>query len=201
MRRVLWFAGAVALVSCGALLEYYFRPILPRMQPKIAIISADESSTKALTGALSEACPQAAYTAEKGKEDSDYRVALFWNADHWSSFVTRRDGAVVLFPEDPQYTGSDYKIILRRICNALVRDASLWAADQTFRSQIGAKVNRGVEWQSSSADRFEIRDLRNGPVVSTALVDRKSGRVWVWKTGAKESSAFFEEDVIPKPDN
>ena len=52
---------------------------------------------------------------------------------------------------------------------------------------------------------FELHQVRNGPLMTTALLDRKTGRVWIWtkitdakKVGGPES-AFVEEEVIPQP--
>jgi hypothetical protein len=52
---------------------------------------------------------------------------------------------------------------------------------------------------------FELHEVRNGPLITTALLDRRTGRVWIWTkfAGAKKiglpESAFVEEKVIPQP--
>ena len=54
-------------------------------------------------------------------------------------------------------------------------------------------------------DEFDLHEVRNGTVITTALLNRRTGRVWIWtkvtdaqKTGGPES-AFLEETIIPKP--
>ena len=54
-------------------------------------------------------------------------------------------------------------------------------------------------------DQFELHEVRNGPLMTTALLNRRTGRVWIWtkltdskKTGGPDS-AFIEEAVIPRP--
>lgn len=54
-------------------------------------------------------------------------------------------------------------------------------------------------------NEFELHEVRNGTLITTALLDRKTGRVWIWTkfTDAKKlggpDSAFMEEQVVPRP--
>ncbi|MGH9452369.1 MAG: hypothetical protein ACRD2O_00185 [Terriglobia bacterium] len=51
-------------------------------------------------------------------------------------------------------------------------------------------------------DRYEIREVRNGIVEGTVLLDRESGRVWMMEEGGTGQSRFetFEEmAVVPQP--
>jgi hypothetical protein len=67
------------------------------------------------------------------------------------------------------------------------------------------RLNREENDQSPDGNRYDLREVRNGALTTTALIDKKSGRVWLWtdyhdKLGNK-SSGFLEEDETPKPDN
>ena len=53
-------------------------------------------------------------------------------------------------------------------------------------------------------DRYELREIRNGAFIGTALLDKQTGRVWTLGTTSKggqvTSGSFVEVPVIPKPE-
>lgn len=52
-------------------------------------------------------------------------------------------------------------------------------------------------------DRYELKDIRNGNYVGTALLDKQTGRVWTLGTSSKAgtvtSLSFEEAYVLPEP--
>jgi hypothetical protein len=133
-------------------------------------------------------------------KQSDYDIVLVWDEGSWSAYTQRTDSA-----ELPHETNADYEAVLRRVCDAIARDARLWTADRVFRSQSDVHLNREENDQSPDGNRYDLREVRNGALTTTGLINKKSGRVWLWtdyhdKLGNK-SSGFLEEEETPKPDN
>ena len=52
-------------------------------------------------------------------------------------------------------------------------------------------------------DRYELKDIRNGTFVGTALLDKQTGRIWTLATSSKGGSvtslSFDEAYVLPLP--
>jgi len=55
-------------------------------------------------------------------------------------------------------------------------------------------------------NRYELRDVRNGSIVTSAIFDKQTGRVWTWlRTGegktyfAAETVYSFQDSPIPDP--
>ena len=90
-------------------------------------------------------------------------------------------------------TDQDYNRLLRDACGCL-KDESKYAWPEISPSNM-------------DMSRYDVHDLRNGNVATSAILDRHTGKVWIWTNltddkGAKTGkSAFVEEDVVPKPDN
>ncbi len=114
---------------------------------------------------------------------------VFWSHDHWSAQLFRSDDAYMLEEDSP-----DFNRILRDSCKALRYDSGGWGV----RPLKAAKAE--------PTDRYDLRELHNGAVSTSAMIDRKTGKVWIWtnlmdnngkKTG---KSAFLSEEVVPEPE-
>ncbi len=50
-------------------------------------------------------------------------------------------------------------------------------------------------------DRYELHEIRNGNTISTALLDKQTGRIWVAQAVGKDAiHVFMPIDVFSKPD-
>jgi hypothetical protein len=114
--------------------------------------------------------------------DADYTVFANWNMDRWRVIVSRTD-SVWLSMQD----GSDFAKLMRDACATIMRDSETGYVSTRKPSAV-------------ISDRYDIHDVRNGNVVSTALVDRRTGRVWVWRSGKGGRTRFVEEEISPEPD-
>jgi hypothetical protein len=123
-------------------------------------------------------------------DDADYQLTMFWSSNHWSAQLFRSDDAYLL-EED----SADFNHVLRDSCKTLRYDSLEWLAP----------LKTGTAKKEELSDRYELREIRNGPLSTSAMIDKKTGRVWVWtevtnngkKTGR---TAFLSEDVIPEPE-
>jgi hypothetical protein len=126
------------------------------------------------------------------QKEADYRLLMFWREGQWRSYLSRSDSAY-LFDED----SVDFSQIVRDGCRAMLED-----------TKYPAPIPAGQQGpQSHEVDRYELRDVRNGAVTSSAILDKKTGKVWIWNNVTDEKgrktgkSAFVSEEVSPEPDN
>jgi hypothetical protein len=106
------------------------------------------------------------------EKEADYTMLVEWRQNRWVGTVHRRDSALVYRGEDP-----NYKQILGAGCRAIEGDFTDWVpAAGEIRSGIH---NQGVVPPYPS-DRFDLREIHNGSLTSTALLDKSTGAVWVW---------------------
>jgi hypothetical protein len=167
----------------------------PRLQAKIGITGKGDLPRETFV----KACPNEAIG---GTDSADYKLTMFWSDQDksWHGFLLRKDDAVL-----KTYQGPDSAKIARQICQFVQRDFPAWLATERERTSSESREQTGrIPDQVPSAGRFELRDVRNGPLFTTAMIDTKSGRVWVWiqyhdKNGKETSSGFLEEDITPKP--
>jgi hypothetical protein len=169
------------------------------MQPKIFVSAPDSPPNFDPAAAVTTACTQMAFVTDR--KQSDYDIVLVWDEGSWSAYTQRTDSA-----ELPSETNADYEAVLRRVCGAIARDAKLWAADRVFRSESDLQFNREDNNRPSDGERYELRDLRIGTDMRTGMIDRRSGRVWIWtqyrdQKGNYTGSSFLEEEETPKPDS
>lgn len=201
INRVLTLAGIMVLLVLGW--RYVSTHPLQRKQPRIYV--GDLVGGYAHSDWIKDfraACPHMALVTDE--KAADYSMKASWvpreRESRWVAFAERRDTAQVYIGES-----RDYIQILRDTCRLIRADLEDWTPpDVTF------PPDKRTEAESpKAADRFDLRDVRNGNVVTSAIFDRQTGRVWVWtnikgKNGNNES-AFMAEDVYsytrsPKPD-
>lgn len=123
-------------------------------------------------------------------DEADYQLFTFWGDNKWSARLFRNDLGFLLEEDSP-----DFNRILRDSCNALHYDSAEWLAP------LGADRTAAT----GATDRYDLRELRNGALSTSAIIDKKTGKVWVWteitsngkKTG---KTAFLSEEVIPEPE-
>lgn len=139
------------------------------------------------------ACPNAAFMTDE--DGADYKLMAAWTDNRWDAATARSDGAMVYMTH-----GTDYAKILRDACAQVRADANRWARPETQVHTIPQAAITGASKQTEGKDRYELRDIRNGNTISSAIFDKETGRVWVWttlagKSGQKTGSAFISEDV------
>jgi gas vesicle protein len=133
---------------------------------------------------IREICPDTLIVFER--EKADYSQSMFWIQNHWRAVLTG-DSALLLAEETP-----DFNKIIRDVCKA-IREDQKWPS-------------RSLEQKNNLLDRYELRDLRNGNVSTSAMLDKQTGKVWVWKNITRDGkatgkTAFLSEEVSPRPDD
>jgi hypothetical protein len=136
---------------------------------------------------LWEACPNTPLVTWNHKE-ADYTVSAYWDTSKntWRVSTSRTDSAWLSFEESP-----DFARLMRHVCSIIQEDSSMGIPLKSDASQVG---------RASESDRFDIHEIRNGPVMTSALFDRRTGKVWIWSKGKNGNTSFFQEDVIPEPE-
>jgi hypothetical protein len=184
----------VAVVS-----TYFFARLHHREQPRIFVHQGKYAHSEWIKD-FRAACPHMAFV--KSEEAADYIIEAFWAAPRgrWFTWTERRDTALIHRADGP-----DYVQLLRESCRLIQDDLKDWRLPD---GSLPDDKRPGLASTKANADRYELHDVRNGTVVSSAIFDRQTGRVWVWtnmkgKNGAE--SAFIAEDVYsyiesPKPD-
>lgn len=163
-------------------------------RPKLFVGHTEVSTTIQHTpvGSLEDnlqSCPEAVLVWDV--DDADYQLEMKWGKDHWASALTRKDYAFLFSENNP-----DSNQLVRDACRAIRRD-SAWLAESHRNASSGAI--------GSVDDRYELRELHNGPLSTSALLDKRTGKIWVWKemtmNGKKTGSTeFASETVTPEPE-
>ncbi len=122
-------------------------------------------------------------------DDVDYRLIMSWKENRWSARLFRADFGFLLEEDSP-----DFNQVLRDSCKAIRYDLLEWLPRSTANLP-----------KPEMTERYELRELRNGGLSTSALLDKKTGKVWVWteltEHGKKVGkSAFLSEDVVPEPE-
>lgn len=186
--------GAVVVVS------FFFISNRHRSQATIFVGEQSGFGKDAITfphsdwlDSFSKACPDAAFML--GPDESDYKIMATWSDGRWYAVMSRRDGALMQISQDP-----DYAKILREACERVRDDIRVRGRPLLSARGTAPESTFTVSQQADNSDRYELRDIRNGNLVTSAIFDKKTGRVWVWttltgKNGQKTGSAFVSEDV------
>jgi hypothetical protein len=183
------FLSTVGLAACSHLAGK--RELRPRPRLFVGHYAADNVWAPEWGHAkdIWESCPEAAFVWDR--DAADYQLTIHWSDGRWSAQLFRSDFAYLLEEDSP-----DFNRIVRDSCKALRYDSMEWRAPLK-----ADKVGK-----EGPADRYDLRELRNGTVSTAAIIDKKTGRVWIWtniidnngkKTG---KSAFLSEEVIPEPE-
>jgi hypothetical protein len=161
----------------------------PRQRPVLVMEDGRNTGFQSIRETLAM-CPGVALGfAPNVGGTSYYHLLLDWHENRWEGYLFQ-DAA------EQEYAiwagaGADYNALLRAAC-----------------SRIGDDVV--YRWPEASAPaaaetgRYDLHDLRNGNVATSAILDRKTGRVWVWTAitdsrGVKTKTEFTEEDLVPTP--
>jgi hypothetical protein len=133
---------------------------------------------------------------------ADYSIQAVWVPlrTRWFTWTERNDTALI-----HQAEGPDCVEILRNTCRLIRADLDDWTLPDGTLPQV---KRADAESSKANADRYELRDVRNGNIATSAILDRQTGRVWVWtNTKGKNGneSSFVAENVYsfvqsPKPD-
>lgn len=141
-------------------------------------------------------CAPFALMLPEGEENSDYSVETRWAQGHWEAEVFRNDRAFIYKGEN-----ADSHRLLRSVCRAIRDDAPRWITLDPDVSPAELAKNMAAKERARTSDRYEVRDIRNGAVTTTALIDKRTGRVWVWTKLSNGQTEFLEEEVTPRPDH
>jgi hypothetical protein len=134
-----------------------------------------------------ESCPSIELMFDESQ--TDYGLWMNWQKDHWNTTLLRTDSAFLLQEDSP-----DFNQIVRHACKAIHKDEE-WPVPE-----------KKSEEKKSEANRYELHDLHNGPISTSAIIDKKSGKVWVWTTltdnrGKQTGKSYFaSEEVSPEPE-
>jgi len=128
------------------------------------------------------------------EQNSDYSIEPHWEGGRWKAEVGRSDNAYIYAGEDP-----DSHRLLRAACRAIRSDSPGWISlkPQVPPSELGEPTRDAAR----PSDRFELREVRNGSLATTAMIDKRSGRIWIWTKYSDGRSGFLEEDVTPQPEH
>jgi hypothetical protein len=174
-------AAIVALAVAGIVGAYLLGT---HARPRIApVVFVDENSGVFLDHAdeVGQACPDAAFSL--GKNGAEYILWLGWDKDHWRSMLIRQGDSVLLMETD----SPDYKQIVRDACRA-IRPDTAWLSEH--RKEKASEVHAAED-----SNRYELRDIHDGDISRSALLDKQTGKVWGWY-----GSVFIQEKVSPEPD-
>jgi hypothetical protein len=182
-------AAAALLACCVVVLGAYFiadHSRTPKYRPVLVVANAENHSENEAN--ILAACPGVALGFENNVERTThyYNLVMFWKDNQWKSFLFQESSS----QEYLLWTAVDqnYDRLLRDACDRL-KDESRYAWPET-----------------SDVNRYDLHDLHNGNLLTAAILDRQTGRVWIWTSltdnkGAKTGkSAFLEEKLVPNPD-
>jgi hypothetical protein len=123
-------------------------------------------------------------------DQADYSLRMVWIEDAWYAMLLRHDSVIL-----HRYQGKDHNAIIRDACRQVQKDPD-WPMVE--RLDKAASIAKRVD-APAAGDRYELRDVRNGPVVTTGIIDRRSGQIWIWTKGPNGKTYFLQEDMIPEP--
>ena len=130
--------------------------------------------------------------------EADYTLVAGWVRNAWSATVRRHDSALIYRGQSP-----NYKEILRGACRAIADDRGNW--EETTSATDTASAAEERQEQLSPTDRYDLRDLHNGMKTTTAILDKRTGRVWIWteltdnKGKSTGETAFVGEQTLGSP--
>jgi hypothetical protein len=133
---------------------------------------------------LRQACPNVAFSLSK--EGSEYRLSMSWINEHWQSSLIREDSVLLMTSNSP-----DFKQIMREACRAIKPDTA-WLLETRKR-----KVSEPHAVEESN--RYELREIHDGSISRSALLDKRTGKVWGWHA-LSVKGWFDQEDISPEPD-
>lgn len=68
----------------------------------------------------------------------------------------------------------------------------------------GPERQQQIQAPATPPLRFELHEIRNGTYIGTAMIDKRTGRIWTlgsdMKSGHVTNVSFREVDVYPRPD-
>ncbi|HZL68335.1 MAG TPA: hypothetical protein VFC29_13510 [Candidatus Limnocylindrales bacterium] len=124
------------------------------------------------------------------QDQADYMLGMRWVGDTWHAVLVRHDSVIL-----HQYEGKDSNAIIRDACKQVQKDPD-WP--MVGRLEKTTSIAKPADIPGPG-DRYELRDVRNGSVVITGIIDRQTGRIWIWKEGLRGNTFFLQEDMIPDP--
>jgi hypothetical protein len=175
--------AVVALALAGVVGAYLLGT---HERPKVApVVFIDEGLLLDHADEIRQACPTAAFSLEK--DGAEYRLWMGWDKDHWHSMLVRQGDAVLLIEKD----SPDYKQIVRDACRA-IRPDTAWLSEHR-------KEKASTAHAAEESNRYELRDIHDGGISRSALLDKRTGKVWGWHA-LSGKGWFNQEDISPEPD-
>jgi hypothetical protein len=153
---------------------------------KLVLVVDDERSTDdAWMSKVLSACPGTFLSFDKAQSSDHYLALLLWRENKWNGTLWR------------DASGEEYLLWARNSS-----DYGKLLADMCVQAQDDWK--HPLPPAQSHDARYDLHDLRNGNVATSAILDRQTGRVWIWSSitdrkGVKTKSEFVEEELSPSP--
>jgi hypothetical protein len=178
---------ACCVVALGAfILLQYLRE--PRQRPVLVIEDGRPGDDRQI-GDILRTCPGVILGFSPNVDGTNYyQLQMAWRVNQWEGmlFQDAAEQEYIIWAS----SGLDYNALLRAACSRL-RD------DERY-----SWPGMGLP-AASDAERYDLHDLRNGSLATSAILDRKTGRVWIWSKCSDckgpEKSSFVEEKLVPTP--
>jgi hypothetical protein len=177
-------------VIVGALLAVTFSRVitLPHGKPRSRLFVSDGYGINGPKATFNHAtdvrqsCPETVFALEEDR--ADYSLTMYWGQGQWAGML--EGNGAFLFKEN----SADFNKIVRDACK-VIQDDEKWPL-------------RNQEPKQTLLDRYELRELRNGTLSTSAILDKQTGEVWVWTNITRDGketgkSAFVAEEVSPPP--
>ena len=182
MQRLVAFL-ACCVVALGAyILVREFRA--PRYRP-ILVVEDGRSGDEQWMANILAMCPGVALGSSSNYDASNrYLLQMSFRENRWHAILWRAKEYALWVGVDP-----DYNKLLTDACGRL-KDESEYALPEHPAERV-------------DSNRYDLHDLRNGNIATSAILDRKTGRVWIWSKCSDckgpEKSFFSEEQLVPSP--
>lgn len=185
-------ATAIAVLVLVAIIGAYLLGTrrLPGDPPIVFISSSDILPEHA--DEIRQACPSAAFALSD--EPAEYVLSMGWDKDRWTSMLIRKDSVLLMKKDSP-----DYKQIVREACRAIQPDTAWLSDHRTRKSSEPRAANEPHAAEDST--RYELRDIHDGSISRSALLDKRTGKIWAWHSVSSSVKGWLlEEDIVPEPD-
>jgi hypothetical protein len=116
-----------------------------------------------------------------------YHLLMSWSENRWEGYLFQdtAEQEYVIWAG----SGVDYNALLKGACSRISDDEGyVWPG-------LGGST-------TSETARYDLHDLRNGNIATSAILDRKTGRVWEWTYSVDKfgrTNYFVEDELHPNP--
>ena len=169
--------ATIMLACCVAALLFYIVASLPRSfrYKPVLVVGGGPSDERGSIDNVLVNCPKVEVAFKEQTDGTNYYSLVMKNVESgWYGMLFRNGDYVFWTGQD-----SDYNRLLRSACGGLNEEQAF------VESSASRPFNTTA--QSMDTGRYELHDIRNGKVATSAMVDRQTGRVWIWTTVTSKS--------------